>query len=449
MTKNRVASVIAWLTLLPVCSAGEFLVRADRAYVNEIAARFGLTVLQQAPGQNLFRVQGPPNVDAAEVLNWVRSYDHGDNDTDDDDDDDVLIEENSIVSLVETTPGPSPRGSDIPARNALAERASVNFFGDTLWSGFVRQPALAHIGVPAAHRSLASGAGVVAVIDTGIDPHHPALRRWLVPGYDFLREAPGFPSELDDLDPATRAILNPYTTAILDGSYDINPYTTAILDNATGIQLDPARLPLGFGHGTMVAGLVRLVAPTARIMPLKPFGGDGKASRFNVIRAIYFAAANGARVINLSLGFETSSPEMELAIKTVSAQGVICIASAGNRGLETMAYPAGYTEAIGVASTNLLDQRSLFSNYGDNLVRVAAPGEGLIAPYPGGRYAAVWGTSFSAPLVSGTVALMLSVKPQLGWEWADGALSEAAPAAGGLGSGRLDVFRAVDKARQF
>jgi subtilisin family serine protease len=449
MTTNKVACVVAWLTLLPVAWASEFMVRAERAYVNEIATRFGLTVLQKVPGQDLFRVRGPANASVADVLNWVKNYDHGDNDNDDDDDDDVLIEENVIVSLVETAPGPSPRGSDAPARNALADRSSTTFFGDTLWSGFVKQPALAHIRVAAAHRQLATGAGVVAVIDTGIDPFHPALRRWLVPGYDFIRESAGFPSELDDLDPETRALLNPYTTAILDGLYDINPYTTAILDGASGKQLDPTRLPVGFGHGTMVAGLVRLVAPTARIMPLKPFGGDGKATRFNVIRAIYFAAAKGARVINLSLGFETSSPEMELAIRTVSAQGVVCIASAGNRGLETMAYPAGYKESIGVASTNLLDQRSLFSNYGDDLVRVAAPGEGLIAPYPGGRYAAVWGTSFSAPLVAGTVALMIAVKPQLGWEWADGALSEAAPAAGGLGSGRLDVFRAVDKVRQF
>jgi subtilisin family serine protease len=140
---------------------------------------------------------------------------------------------------------------------------------------------------------------------------------------------------------------------------------------------------------------------------------------------------------------------MELAVASVSARGVTCVASAGNSGEQIMTYPAGYQEVIGVASTNLLDQRSLFSNHGDNLVRVAAPGEGLIAPYPGRRYAAVWGTSFAAPLVSGTVALMLHVKPQLGWEWADAAISEAAPTSGNLGSGRLDVYRAVDKARQF
>ena len=80
---------------------------------------------------------------------------------------------------------------------------------------------------------------------------------------------------------------------------------------------------------------------------------------------------------------------------------------------------------------------------------VAAPGEQLITSYPGGRYAGGWGTSFSAPLVSGTVALMVQLKPQLNWEKAQGALAEASPVNGNLGSGRLDVYRAVRKASEF
>lgn len=111
--------------------------------------------------------------------------------------------------------------------------------------------------------------------------------------------------------------------------------------------------------------------------------------------------------------------------------------------------PAGYKQVAGAASTNLADQRSFFSNHGDNSVMVAAPGEELITPYPGGRYAAGWGTSFGAPLVSGTVALMLQLRPQLNWEKAHAALAEASPVAGNLGSGRLDVYRAVRKASEF
>lgn len=439
------------LTIWPAAApltAGEFIMRGPASYVGEIASRFGIAVLQQVPGQEVFRVRGPQGESDEQLMAKVRNYDHGDNDTDDDDDDDVEIEPNSIVVLSEI--GPGHFGSGLaPAQDALRHRATVNFFGDNLWAGYVLQPALQHIGVPQTHARLGTGAGVVAIIDSGIDPLHPALTRWLVPGYNFLNNQPGLPSELDDLDPATRSLLNPYATSILDSAMPLNPYATSILDQTTAARLDPSRLPPAFGHGTMVAGLVRLVAPRARIMPLKPFGPDGRATRFNVIRAIYHAQANGARVINMSLSFEDSSPELERAVSYVSERGVTCVASAGNRGQEVLAYPAAYKEAIGVASANLLDQRSSFSNFGDNLVRVAAPGEGLITAYPGGRYAAAWGTSFAAPLVSGTVSLMLQQKPQLGWEWADAALSEAEPANGGLGSGRVNVFRAVDKARQF
>jgi subtilisin family serine protease len=104
---------------------------------------------------------------------------------------------------------------------------------------------------------------------------------------------------------------------------------------------------------------------------------------------------------------------------------------------------------IGVASINAAGRRSVFSNFGSNVTTLAAPGEAVITLYPGGRYAAAWGTSFSAPMVSGTVALMARLYSQLNWETAKGGLQEAAPLESGLGSGRLDVFRAVRKAREF
>ena len=65
---------------------------------------------------------------------------------------------------------------------------------------------------------------------------------------------------------------------------------------------------------------------------------------------------------------------------------------------------------MGVASTNNQDQRSSFSNYGNQIVWVAAPGEGVITTYPFGLYAAGWGTSFSSPMVSGTASLLLNLQ---------------------------------------
>ena len=81
--------------------------------------------------------------------------------------------------------------------------------------------------------------------------------------------------------------------------------------------------------------------------------------------------------------------------------------------------------------------RSSFSNYGP-IATLAAPGEEVISTYPGNRYAAGWGTSFSTPLVSGAVALLLQLNPQLNQQTAAKALSQADPLANqGLGAGEL------------
>src|SRR5258706_8220727 len=113
---------------------------------------------------------------------------------------------------------------------------------------------------------------------------------------------------------------------------------------------------------------------------------------------------------------------------------------------------------MGVASTTKDDTLSSFSNYGEDLVWVAAPGEGIITTYPFGTYAAGWGTSFSAPLVSGTAALLvsqatvttplnllsLSSRPQVAT-----ALSHTQPIPDPkMGYGRLDTYLATQAWRK-
>ena len=65
---------------------------------------------------------------------------------------------------------------------------------------------------------------------------------------------------------------------------------------------------------------------------------------------------------------------------------------------------------MGAASTNDSDQRSTFSNYGNQVVWVAAPGEAIVTTYPFGFYAAGWGTSFSSPFVAGTASLVVNIR---------------------------------------
>ncbi len=444
--------ILLTLALCQIAQGAElFIVRAPYPYLQELSARFGMTIQKRIPNQDIFLVLGPEGIPSDQVIQNLLNYDYGkDPDTDNDDDDDVKAENNITVVLAETGPGvPRLITSTAPVFSAIQNRTFVNFHGERAWTGYVNQPALAKIRAAEAQRRYGTMGTVVAVIDTGIDPLHPLLRNCLVSGYDFVRGLPGPPSELDDLDAETRSIFSPYTTAILDSFGETNPYTTAILDQYTASRLDPRRLPPQFGHGTMVAGLVRLVAPGARIMPLKPFGADGKAKLFHLLEAIYYAVDNGAKVINMSLSLAASSDELHDAIEYASRRGVIVVASVGNSAKDIMSYPAGFQQVIGVASTDLKDEQSVFTNFGDNVTTIAAPGEALVTLYPGGRYAAGWGTSFSTPLVSGTVSLMARIHNAMNWERAEAAIKEAAPATGNLGAGRLDVLRAVRKATEF
>jgi subtilisin family serine protease len=98
---------------------------------------------------------------------------------------------------------------------------------------------------------------------------------------------------------------------------------------------------------------------------------------------------------------------------------------------------------MGVASTSDLDTRSSFSNYGAAIVWVAAPGEAIITTYPFGSYAAGWGTSFSAPFVSGGAALMQGINPNLNESSAKQALAYAVWISPDLNNGRVDLYQAV------
>jgi subtilisin family serine protease len=151
-----------------------------------------------------------------------------------------------------------------------------------------------------------------------------------------------------------------------------------------------------------------LVAPQAKIMPLKSFQANGTGYNSDILRAIYYAVGHGAKVINMSFNYTTYSQELANAVNYATAHGVICVAAAGNSGQQATVYPAALKGVIDVASTSNTDTPSSFSNYGAPPVWLAAPGEGVMTTYPFGTYAAGWGTSFSAPLVSGTTALLVS-----------------------------------------
>ncbi|MBV8729554.1 MAG: S8 family serine peptidase, partial [Acidobacteriia bacterium] len=309
------------------------------------------------------------------------------------------------------------------------------YFGSTVWQGYVTQPAAAIIGIPNVHSSYGiTGTGIVAVIDTGVDPTQPVLQPVLIPGYDFTRNTPGG-SELLDVPLTSLPIVSGIAPVFISSrsAAGVDESTVSVIDNPQYAQ---------FGHGTMVAGVIHLVAPRAFLMPLKAFQANGYGYTSDILRAIYYAVSHGARVLNMSFSMQQWSLELGLALDYANTVGAICVASAGNSSSSSAVYPAAYSNVIAVASTDNYDNRSSFSNYG-SWVWVAAPGEGVVTTYPWGAYAAVWGTSFSAPLVSGTVSLLLQTRWNLSQSDAANAVAHASPTGPGLGNGRLAIIQAI------
>ena len=328
------------------------------------------------------------------------------------------------------------------APSYLSDRTAVSYYGSTVWEGYVTQPAVQLIRSDAAHSVYnATGAGAtVAVIDTGVDPDNPVLKPLLVSGYDFTRNSNGG-SEKADVSQSTVAVLDNAQAAV------VNQSTVAVLDQSTVAVLDTDNYA-AFGHGTMTAGVVHLVAPRAKIMPLKAFKADGSGYASDVLRAIYYAVKNGADVLSMSFDFTTYSPELKNAINYANNNGAICVASAGNDGRQVSVYPAALANVIDVASTTNQDTQSSFTNYGAPPVWLAAPGEAIMTTYPWGSYAAGWGTSFSAPLVSGTAALLAGINSNITQSQAANALSYSQPiSVPSLNNSRLDVYKAVQSWR--
>lgn len=347
----------------------------------------------------------------------------------------VSVEIDQTVNTQSANAGPAP--------SYLTDKTPVSYYGTTVWHGYVAQPATQLIRNDAAHSAFSvGGAGVtVAVIDTGVDPTHPVLQGVLLSGYDFTRNQSGGSERTDvsgtapDSSSASTAIVNQRTVAVLDQR------TVAVLDN---------QKYSAFGHGTMTAGLVHLVAPQAKIMPLKAFRADGTAYNSDILRAIYYAVRNGADVMNMSFNYTTNSPELGKAIRYANGQGVISVASAGNDGQRTVTYPGGLLGVVDVASTDNNDNQSTFTNYGAPPVWLAAPGEGVVTLYPWNTYAAGWGTSFSTPLVAGTAALLMGTHGNCPATLVPAGLARADWISDlDLGFGRLDTYSAVQACHRY
>jgi subtilisin family serine protease len=178
-------------------------------------------------------------------------------------------------------------------------------------------------------------------------------------------------------------------------------------------------------HGTFVAGIVAAqpaagkvtgVAPGVRIMDLRFL--DSKNLFYSrdwkkFAEAVDYAVDNGAQIINLSVYANGKLPRvLEQALDRAAQRGVIVVGIAGNDSQSKVCYPAKHPSVLAVSATDSDDRLASFSNHGAE-VGVAAPGEQITSLFPGGAAGTSSGTSFSAPHVSGTLALILSANPGL------------------------------------
>lgn len=263
---------------------------------------------------------------------------------------------------------------------------------------------------------------IVAVVDTGVDYRHPDL--------------------------AANMWRNPRGSA--DGLYGWN------FINNSGNVLDDN------GHGTHVAGTIGAVGDNGigvagvnwntRIMALKFLDKDGSGYLSNAVKAINYAVARGANVINASFGGGGYDAAMATAIANAKAHGVIVVAAAGNDGTNNDSspeYPASYSgdNVIAVAATDRNDRLARFSNYGPNSVDIAAPGSSIYSTLPGGKYGTYSGTSMAAPHVAGAIALIWDAHPTWTYRQVVIALLHSTDDLPGLAGktahGRLDVAAAI------
>lgn len=248
---------------------------------------------------------------------------------------------------------------------------------------------------------------VVAVIGTGVDVNHPDLKEniWTnkgeIAGNGVDDDGNGY---IDDIHGWNFGDSN---NNVVPESGGLFPWEVSSISN----------------HETEVAGVIGAVGNNGKgvcgvnwqcsIMVLR-LSLDYTSEE--VASALDYAAANGARIVNMSFGGDVFGPEgdpvVNTAIDNAYGRGVLLVASAGNSDTTRPHYPAAYYNVMAVASTNGEDMKTGHSTFGA-WVDIAAPGTDIVTTDLGDEYIATAGTSFSAPYVAGVAALLLAHRPNL------------------------------------
>jgi subtilisin family serine protease len=377
--------------------------------ISSVAASLGATVLDGIPDSNIYLLNVPapipPFLAALLGIQWQ--------------------ETNSGVTL--------PNIGQLGVFQVISGTSPDWYKYQPTWQIMHSQEALAY----------SRGAGVIiADLNSRVDTTHPALTGHLTNGYDFVS---GKPAGYGVLNQSSTGFMDQSSTGFMDQS------STGFMDQSSTGFMDALGLPLASGnpaysHGTLCAGVLAAIAPDSTIMPLRVFDDNGQTDLFTIAKAIRYAVQHGAQVVNMSFGTFTNSNAIRGSINYALSMNVTLTASGGNDNTTAPQYPAAYSGVITTAATDISDQKASFSNYGASIV-VDAPGVNVILPYPGGLYSVVSGTSFSAPAVAGTAALVRSLRANAVTSSITGAAvnidSENPDYARQLGYGRIAVLESI------
>lgn len=244
--------------------------------------------------------------------------------------------------------------------------------------------------------------------------------------------------------------------AVIDTALDaLHPELEGAISRSFNALGEPRLKPEA--HGTAIAGILAAraslkgIAPAAEVLAASAFktsdDGAARSSTLALVKAIDWALASGARVVNMSFA-GPEDPLLEKAIIAAAGQGLVLVAAAGNAGpAAPPAYPAAWPDVIAVTATDATDRVYAKANRG-NYVSVAAPGVDIMAPAPEESYELGSGTSMAAAHVSGVAALLIERDPTLTAPRIRAILSRSArkPAEGGakdLGAGIVDAASAL------